>query len=109
MPDIFERRKSLYVGNLRRSKRLFPLDWYHILIASADLHGNLQKTYTMIQFVGCKVSDQIKYLLLCKECNMEADSLQQIIAHGQVSSQFYDRCVKNYCIHCQVGLELELE
>ena len=40
---------------------------------------------------------------------MEADSLQQIIAHGQVSSQFFDRCVKNYCIHCQVSLELELE
>ena len=105
MPGNSDRLKSFYVGNLKRAKRFYPLEWFHFLMASADNSGNLLKKNVLVQYIGCKIDGDYKFILLCKECNEEWDSLQQILMRGNVSNTFIKDIVDKYCIHCKVCLE----
>ena len=97
-----DRSVSFYVGNLRRAKRFYSLNWHHFLMASADEYGNLLKKNILVQYIGCKIDRKMKYLLLCNECNEECSSLQQILMRGELTDQFYNDLVGKYCIHCKV-------
>ena len=98
---------SFYIGNLRRSKRFYTLNWHHFLMADADRHGNLLKRNILVQYIGCVINGQKTFLLLCQECNDECSSLQQILIRGNLSMEFYDAIIEKYCIHCKVCLEFK--
>ena len=74
-------------------------------MASADRNGNLLKKNVLVQYIGCKIDGEKKYLLLCQECNEECSSLQQILMRVSLSEEFYNDIVEKYCIHCQVCIE----
>ena len=107
MNKMSNRSISFYIGNLRRSKRFYTLNWHHFLMADADRHGNLLKRNILVQYIGCVINGQKTFLLLCQECNDECSSLQQILIRGNLSMEFYDAIIEKYCIHCKVCLEFK--
>ena len=72
------KQTSYYAGNLKRQKKIKTLAHHHFLISDCDEIGNLLQTYVFVQFVGIKVESDISHLLVCRTCNTEAESLQQI-------------------------------
>ena len=82
---------------------------YHFLIFDCDEIGNLLQTYVFVQFVGIKMESEISHLLVCRTCNTEAESLQQILMKGNLDRKFLEDQKKKYCIHCKTLSKLNPE
>ena len=80
-----------YLGNVKRTKSLKALAHHHFVIPDCDESGNLLTTFVFVQFIGLKLGSGFNHLLICKLCNEESESLQQILMRGNVSKSFPHR------------------
>ena len=94
-----EKRELYYGGNLRRDKNLKSLTHHHFIVPNCDDLGNLLPAYVFVQFIGIKRADSFDHLLICKQFNEEAESLQQILMQGKFTEDFLIDQKKIYCIH----------
>ena len=94
-----EKRELYYAGNLRRDKKLKSLSHHHFIVPDCDDLGNLLPAYVFVHFIGIKKSASFDHLLICKQCNEEAESLQQILMRGKITEDFLIDQKKKYCIH----------
>ena len=69
-----EKRELYYAGNLRRDKKLKSLSHHHFIVPDCDDLGNLLPAYVFVQFIGIKKSASFDHLLICKQCNEEAET-----------------------------------
>ena len=104
-----DKQTSYYAGNLKRQKKIKALAHHHFLISDCDEIGNLLQTYVFVQFVGIKMESDISHLLVCRICNTEAESLQQILMKGNLDRKFLEDQKKKYCIHCKTLSKLNPE
>ena len=83
------RKQDLYyIGNLKRIKEVKALTHHHFVLPGCDEMGNLLSSFVFVQFIGVKLETGFSHLLLCKSCNEESESLQQILMRGNVSNDF---------------------
>ena len=64
MSENMERLKSVYVGNLKRERKFFSLEWFHFVMAAANGFGTLLKKYVLVQYIGCKINGEIRLVHL---------------------------------------------
>ena len=104
------RKQDLYyIGNLKRTKAVKALTHHHFVLPGCDEMGNLLSSFVFVQFIGVKLETGFSHLLLCKSCNEESESLQQILMRGNVSNDFLDSQKQKYCIHCRCISQLDPE
>ena len=94
-----EKRELYYAGNLRRSEKLKALTHHHFILPDCDDLGDLLPSYVFVQFVRLKIGDEFNHLLICRKCNQEAESLQQILINGKITVDFMKLQKQKYCIH----------
>ena len=82
-----------------QNNRINALSQHHLVIPDCDDIGNLKVAYVFVQYVGVEIEEEIDHLLICRSCNKEAESLQQILMQGTVESIFLEQQKQKYCIH----------
>ena len=98
-----------YIGNMKREKALKALAHHHFVLPECDETGNLLSSFVFVQFIGVKVETGFSHLLVCKTCNEESESLQQVLMRGNISNEFLESQKQKYCTHCRCITELNPE
>ena len=98
--DVSDRQFDKYVGHLKRENKCIALRQHHFLLAECDDKGNLTKKDLFVQFVGVKVDNERKYVLLCRKRNMETEGLLQILLKRNIGGYPCDKCgIMKPCQH----------
>ena len=103
------KQEMYYIGNMKREKAMKALTHHHFVLPESDDTGNLLSSFVFVQFIGVKLETGFSHLLLCKTCNEESESLQQILMRGIVNNNFLESHKQKYCIHCRCIAELDPE
>ena len=103
------KQELYYSGNLRRKQKIKALTHHHFVVPDCDDLGNLLTTYVFVQFVGVRMCDGFDHLLICKKCNEEAESLQQILINGKITADFLKAQKRKYCVHSRTLTTLDPE
>ena len=62
-----------------------------------------------MQFVGIKMESEISHLLVCRICNTEAESLQQILMKGNPNRKFLEKQKKKQALQGVPHLDIQVE
>ena len=75
-----------YIGNMKHEKAMKALTHHYFVLPECDKTGNLLSSFVFVQFIGVKLETGFSHLLLCKTCNEESESLQQILMRGNANN-----------------------
>ena len=103
------RQDMYYIGNMKREQAMKDLAQLHVVLPECYETGNLLSFFVFVQFIGVKLETGFRHLLLCKTCNEESESLQQVLMRGNINNDFLESHKQKYCIHCRCIAQLDPE